>query len=162
MRKAYLSLVKPINSHWFKMSCCTCLVFSCVYCFFHKTMKWYKNICSAWISRTAGEIFSCQIDVINVSKNQKIYCYFMENPPMDFCKVILLRHFLCRCKLVFCRLKLRTAEEKNPNCNGFFIAYTPCWFKYVIIIILLRVYIIIILLRVYIIIILLRVKRSMG
>ena len=30
----YFSLGKPIDSHWFKMSCLTCLIFSSVYCFF--------------------------------------------------------------------------------------------------------------------------------
>ena len=36
------SLGKPIDSHWFKMSCLTCLVFSCVYCFFLKRWNYTK------------------------------------------------------------------------------------------------------------------------
>ena len=36
------SLGKPIDSHWFKMSCLTCLVFSCVYCFFLKRWNYIK------------------------------------------------------------------------------------------------------------------------
>ena len=51
-----LSLGKPIDSHWFKMSYLNCLIFSCVYCFFLK--RWsYTKICSAWTSRTSAEIF---------------------------------------------------------------------------------------------------------
>ena len=53
----HVSLGKPIDSHCFKMSCLTCLVFSCVYCFFLKTIKLHKYICSAWISRTSVEFF---------------------------------------------------------------------------------------------------------
>ena len=50
------SLGKAIDSHWFKMSCLTCLVLSCVYCFFLK--RWnYIKIFSAWISRTSAEFF---------------------------------------------------------------------------------------------------------
>ena len=53
----HISLGKPIDSYWFKMSCLSCLVFICVHCFFLKMMKLYKDICSAWISRTSAEIF---------------------------------------------------------------------------------------------------------
>ena len=34
--------VKPIDSHWFKMSCLTCLIFSCVYCFSLKRWNYIK------------------------------------------------------------------------------------------------------------------------
>ena len=51
------SLGKPIDPLWFNMSCLTCLVFSCVYFFFLKTMNLYKNICFTWISRTSAEFF---------------------------------------------------------------------------------------------------------
>ena len=44
------------------MSCLSCLVFTCVHWFFLKTMKLYKDICSAWRSRTSAEIFFSQID----------------------------------------------------------------------------------------------------
>ena len=64
------------------MSCLTSLAFSCVYCFFLKTMKLYKDICSAWISRTSAGIFFLQIDVINISnmvaemlQKSNIICY---------------------------------------------------------------------------------------
>ena len=43
-----LHIRKPIGSYWFKMSCLTCFVFSCVYCFFLKRWNLYKDICSAW------------------------------------------------------------------------------------------------------------------
>ena len=66
----YNSLGKPIDSYWFKISCLSCLIFICAHCFFLKMMKLYKDICSAWISRTSAEIFFSQIDVINVSKIQ--------------------------------------------------------------------------------------------
>ena len=50
-----LSLGKPIDFHWYKMSCLNCLIFSCVYCLFLK--RWsYIKICSAWTSRTSAEI----------------------------------------------------------------------------------------------------------
>ena len=67
------SLEKPIDSHWFKISCFSCSAFSCVCCFFLKKMKLYKDICSAWISRTSTEFFfSSQIDVSSdVSKRPK-------------------------------------------------------------------------------------------
>ena len=42
-KTGYLSLGKPIDSYWFKMSCLTCLVFSCVYCFFRKAMKFIQR-----------------------------------------------------------------------------------------------------------------------
>ena len=38
----YLSLEKPVDSHWFKMSCLTCLFFSCIYCFFLKRWSYIK------------------------------------------------------------------------------------------------------------------------
>ena len=37
----FCGLRKPLNFHWFKMSCLTCLFFSCVYCFFLK-VYWRK------------------------------------------------------------------------------------------------------------------------
>ena len=36
------SLEKPVDFHWFKMSCLTCLVFSCVYWFFLKRWNYIK------------------------------------------------------------------------------------------------------------------------
>ena len=51
------SFGKPIDSYWFEMSCLSCLVFICVHCFFLKMMKLYKDICSAWISRTSADFF---------------------------------------------------------------------------------------------------------
>ena len=69
------------------MSCLSCLIFICVHCFFLKMMKLYKDICSAWISRTSAEILFSQINVINVSKIQWIYCYFTENTSIDPRKV---------------------------------------------------------------------------
>ena len=45
-------LGKSIDSHWFKMSCLTCLFSSYVYCFFLK--RW--NYIKIWISRTSAEI----------------------------------------------------------------------------------------------------------
>ena len=39
------------------MSCLSCLVFICVHCFWLKMMKLFKDICSAWISRTSAEFF---------------------------------------------------------------------------------------------------------
>ena len=53
----FVSLGKPIDSYWFKLSCLSCLVFICVHCCFPKMMKLYKDICSAWIIRTSAEIF---------------------------------------------------------------------------------------------------------
>ena len=47
---------KTIDSHWFKIFCLSCLIFSCVY-FFHKMMKFYKEICFVWINRTSAENF---------------------------------------------------------------------------------------------------------
>ena len=41
----------------YKMSCFSCLVFSCVCCFFLKTMKLYKYICFAWVTRTSADFF---------------------------------------------------------------------------------------------------------
>ena len=38
-----VSLGKPIGSHWFKMSCLTCLVFNCVYYFFLKRGNFTKT-----------------------------------------------------------------------------------------------------------------------
>ena len=52
-----LSLGKPIDSYWFKISCLHCLVLICVHCFFLKILKLYKDICSAWISSISTEIF---------------------------------------------------------------------------------------------------------
>ena len=54
---AQFSLGKPIDSYLFKMSCLSCLVFICVYCVFIKTMRLYKDICSAWISMYFCRIF---------------------------------------------------------------------------------------------------------
>ena len=36
------SLRKPKDFHWFKMSCLTCLAFSCVYCFFLKRWNYIE------------------------------------------------------------------------------------------------------------------------
>ena len=38
----FISLGKPINSNWFKMSCLAWLVLSCVYCFFLKRWNYIK------------------------------------------------------------------------------------------------------------------------
>ena len=38
----YFSLGKPIDSYWFKMSCLTCLIFNCIYCFFLKRWNYIK------------------------------------------------------------------------------------------------------------------------
>ena len=35
--------VKPIDSHWFKMSCLTCLIFGCIYCFYLKRWNYIKT-----------------------------------------------------------------------------------------------------------------------
>ena len=40
---AIVSLGKPIDSHWLKMSCLNCLVFRCVYCFFLKRWNYVKT-----------------------------------------------------------------------------------------------------------------------
>ena len=45
-----------------------CLVFSCV-CFFHKIIKFYEDIYSAWISRTSAGLCFSQIDIILSHKN---------------------------------------------------------------------------------------------
>ena len=42
----YFSLEKPIDSHWFKMSCFSFSVFSCVYCFFFKQWNHIKTFVS--------------------------------------------------------------------------------------------------------------------
>ena len=55
--------------------------------FFLKRVKFYKDICSAWISRTSAEIFFSQTGVINFSKIKDIYCYFTKNTSMDFRKL---------------------------------------------------------------------------
>ena len=60
---------------------------SSVSIFFLKRIKFYKDICSAWISRTSAEIFFSQTGVINVSKIKDIYCYFTKNTSMDFRKL---------------------------------------------------------------------------
>ena len=53
------SLEKPIDSLWFKMSCFSCSVSSCVYWIFLKRWNYIaKDICSAWISRTSADFFS--------------------------------------------------------------------------------------------------------
>ena len=44
-----ISLEKPIDPDWFKMSCFSCPIFSCVFCFFLKTKKLYKGICSQFV-----------------------------------------------------------------------------------------------------------------
>ena len=57
LRNGPCSLGKAIDSYWFKMSCLSFLVFICLHCFFLKMMKLFKDICSAWMSRTSVEIF---------------------------------------------------------------------------------------------------------
>ena len=53
-----ISLGKPIDSYWFKMSSFSCLVFILCLLFFLKMIKLYKDICSAWISPTSVEFFT--------------------------------------------------------------------------------------------------------
>ena len=55
--KFQITAAKPIDSYWFEMSSLSCSVFICVHCFFLKMMKLYKDICSAWISRTSADFF---------------------------------------------------------------------------------------------------------
>ena len=112
--KHLLSLGKTIDSHWFKMFCFACLVFSCVYCLFFKTMKLYEDNCSAWISRTSAEIFFSQIDAINVSKIQYVYCYFAENFSIDFRKVHQENGVFCRFSYFFV-IWLISANGFGPN-----------------------------------------------
>ena len=52
-----ISLGKPIDFYWCKMSCLSSLVFICAHCFFLKMVKLCKDICSARISRTSAESF---------------------------------------------------------------------------------------------------------
>ena len=73
-KTSHFSLGKPIDSHWFKLSCFDLLDLQLCLLFFLKTMKLCKGICSAWISRTSAAIFLSEIDVINVSKiNRSIF-----------------------------------------------------------------------------------------
>ena len=110
----HISLEKPIYSDWSEMSCFSCSVFSCVYCFFLKTMKLYKDICSAWMSRTSAEIFFSQIDAINVSKIQYVYCYFAENFSIAFRKVHQENGVFCRFSYFFV-IWLISANGFGPN-----------------------------------------------
>ena len=72
------SLRKPIDSHWFKnvlfdlFSLQLCVLFS------HKMMTFYKEISSAWISRTFVLIILSQVDVICVVKIQQKYLWSIE------------------------------------------------------------------------------------
>ena len=85
-------------------------------------MKLYKDICSAWISRTSAEIFFSQIDVINVSKIKWIY-YFAENTPTDF------RGKNQLCCSIFLFLGISFLEKYGPKSQNYqfklkFGAYT--------------------------------------
>ena len=57
--KIQYSLWKPTYSHWFKNVLLALFSLQLCLFFFHKMMKFYKEICSAWISRaSAKSIFS--------------------------------------------------------------------------------------------------------
>ena len=76
--KIQYSLRKPIDSHWFKNV--LLVLFSLQLCLFsfHKMMKFYKEICSAWISRASAESIFSQIDTIGVVKIQQKYLQSIE------------------------------------------------------------------------------------
>ena len=67
--KVYENPEIPIDLKMFCLSC-ELLSLQLHLFFFHKTMKSYKEISSAWISRAFLEISSSQIDVICVVKIQ--------------------------------------------------------------------------------------------
>ena len=48
------------------MLCLICLVFSCVYCFFLKMKKFWKNICSAW------KIYFCRTNWCHIRRKNTI------------------------------------------------------------------------------------------
>ena len=64
LQKCNISLWKSIDSHWFKTALLELVNLQLCLFFFHKMIKFYKSICSAWISRTFAELFFSQIDVI--------------------------------------------------------------------------------------------------
>ena len=61
------SLGKPIDFHLFKMSCLTCFVFSCVYCFFLKRWNYIKIFVLHEEAVFPPKLFFSQIDVININ-----------------------------------------------------------------------------------------------
>ena len=69
------------------MFCLSRLVFSCVYSFFQEIMKFYKDICSAWISRTSVKLFFSQIDVICVIKYNRNTFDLLKCSSVDFFKL---------------------------------------------------------------------------
>ena len=68
--KIQYSLQKPIDSHWFKNVLLALFSLQLCLCFFHKMMKFYKAICSEWISRASTKSIFSQIDAIGVVKIQ--------------------------------------------------------------------------------------------
>ena len=64
----FFNLRRPIHPHWFKNVLLELFSLQLCLFFFHKMIKFYKNICSAWINRTCAEISFTQIDVICVVK----------------------------------------------------------------------------------------------
>ena len=56
-----ISLGKPIDSYWFKMPGLTCLVFSCVYCFFLKRWNYIKIFVLHEYAVLLSKFFSCRL-----------------------------------------------------------------------------------------------------
>ena len=76
--KIQYSLRKPIDSHWLKNVLLALFSLQLCLFFFHKMMKFYKKICSAWISRASAESIFSQIDAIVVVKIQWKYLQSIE------------------------------------------------------------------------------------
>ena len=58
------SLRKAIDSHWLEMPCLTCLVFSCVYCFFLKL----------WLEFNNANLMICKLCYRCVEQNGTVMC----------------------------------------------------------------------------------------
>ena len=85
-------------------------------------MKFYKEICSAWISRTSADIFFSQIDLI-WPFNTEFSCFFTYLEILKICKIIVLImsqrqiYKIFRQRLVlkdFCSAKTST---RSTNCR---------------------------------------------
>ena len=90
------NLRKPIDFHWFKNVLLELFGLQLLLFFFHKMMRFYKDIDSAGVSGTSAELFFSQTDIIYVLKIQYKHLWSIE---MYFHGFFQTEYVYCNCLL---------------------------------------------------------------
>ena len=120
----YASLGKPIDSHLFKMSCLTCLIFSCVYCFSLKRWNYIKLFVLHELVVLLPKFFSHRL-TSQTSQKRNRSIVILRGTRRDFRKVI-------RSGMLLCRVPTRNSapiSSSTPNRNSTRVG--AVWLKHI-------------------------------